>query len=134
MTQLVSLSLRWSKKNRKGHTWVSSERGDGLLGLSLRVQLPCLICLLDRSPATLESNLILSNYGLAIKDEKGGDPILIPEVKILSDMNLNACQAAESRKQRLMGRIGVQKETQIVGGVDSNGAVFELGNVVGAIV
>lgn len=59
--------------------------------------------------------------------------MLIPEIKILLDMNMDARQAPECRKQRLMRRIGVQKETQVIRSIDSNGAVFKVGNVVGAI-
>lgn len=59
--------------------------------------------------------------------------MLIPEIKVLPDMNMDTGQAPECRKQRLMRRIGVQKEAQVVRSIDSNGAVFKLGNVVGAI-
>lgn len=46
---------------------------------------------------------------------------------------MDARQASECRKQRLMRRIGIQKETQVVRSIDSNGTAFKLGNVVGAI-
>lgn len=115
------------------HTWVSPKRSNGLLGLRLRVQLPCFIRLLVRGSAALESHLILADDGLAIKDEEGDDAMGIPLVEVLPDMNLNASQAAKSRKQRLVRGIGVQKETQKVGGIDGNGAVFEFGNLVGAV-
>ena len=43
-------------------------------------------------------------------------------------MDLNACQAAKCGKQGLVSRLGIQKEAQVVRGIDGDGAIFELGN------
>jgi hypothetical protein len=49
----------------------------------------------------------LSNNGLAVEDEKGGDSELVPQVKVLANMDLNTRQAAECGKQGLVSRLGV---------------------------
>jgi hypothetical protein len=70
---------------------------------------------------------------LAIKDEKGGDSMLVPEIEMLPDIILYARQAPERRKQWLIRGLVIQKEAQKIGSIDSNGAVFKVGDVVGAI-
>lgn len=119
-------------KEAEGHpTCVGTESGHGLLSLGLRVEVPCLVRLLVGSQPTLESNIILACYGLPIKDEERHNTVLLPMVQIVVDVGFDASEAAKSREQRFVSGRVIEKMAQVIGCIDCDCAVLELGNVMG---
>lgn len=48
-------------------------------------------------------------------------------------MCFDASQAAERRQERFVGGSIIEELVEVVGRIDGKGALFELGNVVGAV-
>lgn len=83
--------------------------------------------------SAFESDCILAGYWLAVKDEEGRDLKLFPLVEILVDVRFDAGQAAQGGQEGFVSGGVVEQQAEIVGGIDGEGAVLELGYVVGAV-
>lgn len=59
--------------------------------------------------------------------------VLRPEIEVVIDVCFDASQAAERRQERFVGGSIIEELVEVVGRIDGKGALFELGNVVGAV-
>lgn len=114
------------------HTRVCTKRRHGLVGLRLRVKSPSLIGFPIRSACTLEEDVILTGDGLPIKYEKRDDAVFLPLLEIVVEMTFYSGKAAKCGKQRFVGGGVVEEEAEIIGGIDTNGTIFEYGHVTDA--
>jgi hypothetical protein len=83
-------------ESRCSPTWASTEGRHRLLSGPLRVQVPGLICLLVGLEATVQSDVILASYGLAIENEERDNFRLCPEIEVLVYVCFDPSKAAES--------------------------------------
>jgi hypothetical protein len=95
--------------------------------LASKVEFPSIVGLFVCAAAALESDLVLSSDGLAVKDEEWCHTVLCPLVQIQLNMLVYASQATQRREKRLQNH-RVEEGLEIVGCVDRNSAVFKLGN------
>lgn len=91
-----------------------------------------MVCLLVGLEATVQGKVILAGDVLAIKDKEGDNVEFLPVVEVLVDVRLDAGQTAEGGEERFMGRRVVEKLAEVVGGINGDGTLFELGNIVRA--
>lgn len=89
-----------------------------------------MIRFLDCSETPLDGYLILARDGLAIEDEEGDDVVRHPLVQVIVDVVPNAGQATEGRQERFIGGPIVEQELDIIGRIDSNGTICNIGYVV----
>lgn len=91
-----------------------------------------MICLLVGLEAAVQGKVILAGDGLAIEDEEGDDVEFLPVVEVLVNVRLDASQTAKGGEERFLGRRVVEKLAEVVGRINGDGTLFELGNIVRA--
>lgn len=102
-----------------------------LIGLTLKIESPGFISACDSFLSSLNGNIIFTFDRLAIKDEEGNGSISFPAVKVVLDVRLNAGQTAKGREKRFMIGSVVEEKLQVVGRIDGDSAILELGNLGG---
>lgn len=95
-------------------TGITSKGIDSVFRPTSKVLLPCLVGLDVRHTAPLHGRLGLAHHALAIKNEKGDDPILLEPVEIAGQVRFYAREAAESRQEGFVGRWVVEEQLQVV--------------------
>ena len=108
---------------------MGAKGGNGLVRLTLEIERPSIVGSGDCPLASLNRDVILAHDGLAIEDEEGDSAVCLPTVQIAFDVCLDTGQATEGGQERFMiGRM-VEKQLKVIRGVDSYGAIFELGDI-----
>ena len=109
---------------------VQAKGRDRSVAIVVLVQAPSLVRLLRCGLSTPEEDVVLTSHSLTVKDEKGCDTSLAPQVQTLSQVCLYPSQAVKRWKQRLMCRRIIEEVAQIVFGVNCNGTIVELRDLV----
>lgn len=88
------LEQRVNALHLKG-TRVSAKSRHCLLARRLRVQVPSFVGFSIGLTASLDGDIFLTSYCLAIKDEEGNNVVALPLIKVLIDVGVDARKAPE---------------------------------------
>lgn len=110
---------------RSPHTDILAKGCYCLIRTAVEIQIPSYIRLRIGLEAALDRHIILADDGLAVEDEERGDPVRLPQVKLVLDPSLDTGQATEGRDQRLMARKNLEVELEKVCRVDGDRTVFD---------